>query len=66
MTLSLGRPKALDSLHFLVPCQINVVNKQLVSHFTWNKLGEAYILTIGSHVDTKKRHSLGAERVYDM
>ena len=29
--MSSGKPKAVGNTHFFVPCQIDVVNKQLVS-----------------------------------
>ena len=56
-------------MHVLVACQIDIVNKQLVSPFSWNNLlsetslGESYILTIYRHLDIKENHSLDVEGV---
>ena len=59
-------------MHVFVVCQIDVVNKQLVSPLNWNNplsetsLGESYILTIYRHLDAKEKHSLDVEGVYNM
>ena len=58
-------------MHVFVACQIDVVNKQLVSPLSCNNplsetLGESYILTIYSHLDVKEKHSLDIEGVYIM
>ena len=66
----LGRPRVVGNMHLFVPCQIDILNKQLVSPLSWNNslskraLGEPYILTIDRHVDIKKKHSLGVKEVY--
>ena len=52
-------------------CQIDVVNKQLVSPLSWNNLlseaslSESYLLTIYRHLDTKEKHFLYVEEVYN-
>ena len=51
------------------PCQINVVNKQLVSPISWNNLlsktalGKSYIPMIDRHLDTQKIYILDGEGV---
>ena len=58
MTLSSGKPKAVGNMHVFVPCQIDVVKKQLVSPHSWNNpltetlLGESNILIICRNADT--------------
>ena len=50
--MSSRKPRPVGNMHIFVACKIDVVNKQLVSTFSWNKplsepsLGESYILTI--------------------
>ena len=59
-------------MHLFVACQIDVLNKQLVSPLSWNKplseisSGESYILTIYRYLDAKKKHLLDAEGVYNI
>ena len=59
-------------MHLFVACQIDVLNKQLVSPLSWNNplsevsLGESYILTIYRYLDAKKKHPLDAEGVYNI
>ena len=68
MTLSSGKTRAIGNMHVLVPCQINDVNKQLVSTLSWNNpvaetsIGESYILMIYGHLYAKGKH-LNVERV---
>ena len=70
--MSSGKPCAVGNMHVFVACQIDVVNKQLVSSLSWNNslsetsLGESYILTIYKHLDVKEKHSLDVEEVYSM
>ena len=33
--MSSGKPRAVCNMHVFVACQIDVVNKQLVSSFSW-------------------------------
>ena len=53
-------------------CQIDVVNKQLVSSLSWNNLaseisrGKSYILMIYKHLEFKEKDSLNVEGVYSM
>ena len=67
--MSSGKPRAIGNMHVFVACQIDVVNKQLVSPLSWNNLlsetslGESYILTIYRHLGAKKKHSLDVERI---
>ena len=57
-------------MHVFVACQIDVLNKQLVSSLSWNNplsetsLGESYTLTIYRHLDAKVKHFLNAEGLY--
>ena len=50
--MSSGKTRAVGNMHAFVACQIDVVNKQLVSPLRWNNslsetsLGEPYVLTI--------------------
>ena len=59
-------------MHDFVACQIDVLNKQLVSPLSWNNplsetlLGESYILTIYRHLDAKEKQLLDAEGVYNI
>ena len=67
-----AKPRAIGNMHVFVACQIDVVNKQLVSPLSWNNLlsetslDESYILTICRYLDAKDNHSLDAEGVYNM
>ena len=61
-------------MQVFVVCQIDVLNKQLVSPLIWNdQLSEisleftyTYILTIYTHLDAKKKHFLDVEGVYNI
>ena len=70
--MSLEKPRAVGNMHVFVACQINVVNKQLVSPLSRiNPLSEtssveSYILMIYRHLDAKAKHSLDVEGVYKM
>ena len=50
--MSSGKSRAVDNMHVFVACQIDVVNKQLVSLLGWNNplsktsLGESHIFAI--------------------
>ena len=72
MTLSSRKPRAVGNMHVFVACQIDVVNKQLVSPLSWNNplsetsFGNSYILTIYRHLDVKVKHPLDVEGVYNM
>ena len=56
----------------IMACQIDVVNKQLVSSLSWNNpasgtsLSESYMLMIYKHLEFKEKHSLNVEGVYNM
>ena len=68
--MSSGKSRAVGNMHVFVACQIDVLNKQLVSSLSWNNpqsetsLGESYILTIYRHLDAKEKHFLNAEGLY--
>ena len=68
--MSSGKPRAVGSMHVFVACQMDVVNKQLVSPLSWKNplsetsLGESYILTIYRHVDVKEKHPLDVKGVF--
>ena len=53
-------------------CQIDVLNKQLVSPVSWNNLlsetsfGESCILMIYKHLDAKEKHFVDVEGVYNI
>ena len=53
-------------------CQIDVLNKQLVSPVSWNNLlsetsfGESYIMIIYKHLDAKEKHFVDVEGVYNI
>ena len=70
--MSCGRLSAAGKIHFIVPCQIGVVNKQIVCPLSWNNqlsktaLGESYIMMTDRKLDAKKKLSLDVERVYNM
>ena len=58
--MSSGRkPKAAGNMYFLVPCQIDVLNKKTFSSLDLNNpltktaLGESYILMIDRNLDTQ-------------
>ena len=59
-------------MQVFVVCQIDVMNKQLVSPLKWNNplsetsLGGSYILTIYRHLVTKEKQSLDVKGVYNM
>ena len=59
--MSSGRPRAIDNMHFLVPGQIDAVNKKIFSPLSSNNplskiaLGESYTLVIDRHLDAKKK-----------
>ena len=67
--MSSGKSIAVGNMHVFVACQIDVLNKQLVSSLGWNNplsetLGESYTLTIYRHLDAKEKHFLNAEGLY--
>ena len=70
--MSSGKSRAVGKMHDFVACQIDVLNKQLVSPLSWNNplsetlLGESYILTIYRHLDAKEKQLLDAEGVYNI
>ena len=70
--MSSEKPRAVGNMHVFVACQINVVNKQLISPLSWiNPLSETssvetYILMIYRHLDAKAKRSLDVEGVYKM
>ena len=72
MTNVFRKTNSVGNMHVFVPCQIDVVNKQLVSPHSWNNLisetllGESYVLMIYRHPDVKEKHSLDVEGVYNM
>ena len=59
-------------MHFFMSCQIDVLNKKLVSSLSWNTpflkiaLSESYILMIDRYLDAKKKHYLDVEGNYKM
>ena len=69
--MSSGKPRAVGNMHVFVACQIDVVNKQLVSPLSWNypqsevSLGKSYILTLYKHLDNKKKHYLDVDGAYN-
>ena len=69
--MSSGKLNAIGNMHVLVPCQIDVVNKQLVFTHSSNNplsetsLSESYILIIYRHPNYKEKHSLSVEGVYN-
>ena len=69
--MSSGKPRAVDNMHVFVDCQIDVVNKQLVSPLSWSypqsetSLGKSYILTPYKHLDTRKKHYLDVDGAYN-
>ena len=70
--MSLEKSGAVGNMHVFVACQIDVMNKQLVSPLSWKNalsetsLGKSYILTIYRHLDANEKHSLDGERVCNM
>ena len=64
--------EAVGNMHVFVACQIDVVNKQLVSPLSWNdpesetSWGKSYILMLYKHLDTKKKHYLDVDGAYNM
>ena len=70
--MSSGKPRGVGNMHVFVACQIDAVDKQLVSPLSWNNLlsetslGESYILTIYRHLDAKEKNSLRVEWVHSM
>ena len=70
--MSSGKPTAAGNMHIYAVCQIDAVNKQLISLLSWNNplsersFGESYILPIDRYLDAKKKHSLDVERAYNM
>ena len=69
--MSSGKSRAVGNMDLFVACQIDVLNKQIVSPHSWNNplsetLDESYILTIYRHLDAKEKHFLDAERVYNI
>ena len=69
--MSSGKSRAAGNMHVFVACQMDVLNKQLVSPLSWDNplsetsLDESYILTIYRHLDAKEKHFLDAEGVYN-
>lgn len=61
--MSSERSRAVDNMHFFVPCETNAVNKEPVSPLIWNNLlsktalGKLYIMMIDIHLDAKKKIS---------
>ena len=55
--------RAVDNMHFFVPCKTNAVNKEPVSPLIRNNLlsktalGKLYIMMIYIHLDAKKKIS---------
>ena len=71
--MSLGKPRAVGNMHFFLSCQIDAVNKQLISPLSWSNLllettlCESYVLTIYRHLDATEKDSLeDAEGIYNM
>ena len=70
--MSTRKPEAVGNVHDFVVCQIDVVNKQLVSPRNWNdplsetSFVESYMLMIYRHLDVKEKHSLDFQGVYKM
>ena len=70
--MSLEKSGAVGNMHVFVACQIDVMNKQLVSPLSWKNalsetsLGKSYILTIYRHLDANEKHSLDGERFCNM
>ena len=69
--MSSGKSRVAGNMHVFVACQMDVLNKQLVSPLSWDNplsetsLDESYILTIYRHLDAKEKHFLDAEGVYN-
>ena len=67
-----GKKRVVCNMHVFAVCQIDVLNKQLVSLLSWNNLlsetslGESYIITIYRHLDVNEKHLLDAEGVYNI
>ena len=67
-----GSPRTVGKMYFLLPCQIDLVNKQLSSTLSWNNplaktaLGQSYILMIDRHLDAEKKHSMYIEGVCNL
>ena len=59
-------------MHVFLACQIDVLNKQLVSPLSWNNtlletsLDETYILTICRQLDATEKNSLDVDEVYNL
>ena len=59
-------------MHVFLACQIDVLNKQLVSPLSWNNtlletsLDETYILTIFRQLDAMEKNSLDVDEVYNL
>ena len=70
--MSLEKPGAVGNMHVFVACQIDVMNKQLVSPLSWKNAlsetssGKSYILTTYRHLDANEKHALDGERVCNM
>ena len=60
--MSSGGPRAISNIHFFAPCQIDVVNKQLLSSLIWNDLlsktalSESYKMKTDKNLDVKEIH----------
>ena len=64
--MSSGRkPRTAGDMYFFIPCQIDVLNKQIFSQLDLNKplpktaFGESYTLMIDRNLDAKKGSLLG-------
>ena len=66
------KSRAVANVHVFVACQIDVLNKQLVSPLIWNNplpetsLPESDIRIIYRHLDAKEKHLLDVAGVYNI
>ena len=71
-SLTKSDSREVGNMHIFVACQIDVVNKRLISPLSLNyplsktSLGESYILTIYRQLDAKEKHSLDVEGDFNM
>ena len=67
--MSFGKSRVLGNMYVSAGCEIDVLNKQLVSPLTWSNplsetsLGESYILTIYRNIEAKEKHLLDTDGV---
>ena len=73
MTYVFRKAKSRRQHALFLSCQIEAVNKQLISLLSWSNLllettlYESYVLTIYRHLDTTEKDSLeDAEGIYNM